>query len=251
MKHFPFTPLLFLILVNSAIPALSQDARAIMKKADDLMEGNSSHSVMVMTIVRPTWQRAVKFENWSKGREYAMTLILDPPKEKGQTFLKIRNDMWNWNPTINRMIKLPPSMLSQGWMGSDYTNDDILKESSVVNDYSHQIIGEEAIENYPCYKIELTPLEEAAVVWGKIILWISQKEYYQLRAEYFDEDGSLVKTHLLSEIKVMDDRRIPTHFEIIPADKPTQKTLVDIITMDFDIPIGDDFFSQQNMKAPK
>ncbi|MDP1624058.1 MAG: outer membrane lipoprotein-sorting protein [Bacteroidales bacterium] len=116
----------------------SQDAADIVKKADDLMQGVTSQSEMEMTIIRPTWQRSITFKNWGKGREHSMTLITAPPKESGQSFLKLKNDMWSWNPTINRMIKFPPSMMSQGWMGSDYTNDDILKESSLVLDYNHK-----------------------------------------------------------------------------------------------------------------
>lgn len=244
-KHVFFTAL-------ACMPALitAQDATEIVKKANDKMEGVSSETEMVMTVVRPTWQRSVSFKSWSKGREYSLTLITAPPKESGQTFLKLNNDMWSWNPTINRMIKLPPSMMSQGWMGSDYSNDDILKESSIVVDYTHKIIGSEAMGGFDCYKIQLDPKEEAAVVWGRILMWISKEELYQLRVEYFDEDGYLVKTHLLSDIKFMYDRKIPTHFEIIPEDKPNQKTLVDIKNIKFDIRIPDNFFSQQNMKYP-
>jgi len=229
----------------------AQDAKEIVKKAHNKMEGQSSQMEMIMTVVRPTWQRTVSFESWAKGRDFSLTLITEPPKESGQTFLKLKNDMWSWNPTINRMIKLPPSMMSQGWMGSDYSNDDILKESSIVVDYHHTIIGNDTIAGYDCFLIQLDPKEDAAVVWGKIIMWISKKEYYQLRTEYFDEDDYLVKTHLLSDIKFMYDRKIPTHFEIIPEDKPNQKTLVDIIRVKFNIKISESFFSQQNMKTIK
>lgn len=234
------------------LPALiqAQDAKEIIKKAHDKMEGESSEMEMVMTVVRPTWQRTVSFKNWAKGRDYALTLITAPSKESGQSFLKLKKDMWSWNPTINRMIKLPPSMMSQGWMGSDYSNDDILKESSIVVDYTHKIIDNETIDDFDCYKIQLDPKEEAAVVWGKIIMWVSKEEYYQLRTEFFDEDGYLVKTHILSDIRFMYDRKIPTHFEIIPEDKPNQKTLVDIISAKFDIRLQENFFSQQNMKYP-
>ncbi|NQV03276.1 MAG: outer membrane lipoprotein-sorting protein [Bacteroidia bacterium] len=235
------------------IPTLihAQDATEIIKKANDKMEGVSSESEMVMTVVRPTWERTVSFKSWSKGRDNSLTLITAPSKESGQTFLKLKNDMWSWNPTINRMIKLPPSMMSQGWMGSDYSNDDILKESSIVVDYIHKIIGNETVDDFDCYKIQLDPKEEAAVVWGKILMWVSKEEYYQLRIEYYDEDNYLVKSHILSDIKFMYDRKIPTHFEIIPEEKPNQKTLVDIKSVKFDIKIPDSFFSQQNMKTVK
>jgi len=239
------------LLVGAVISGVCQDATEIVKKADDLMQGVTSTSEMEMIIVRPAWQRSVKFKSWGKGRNLSMTLVTAPPKESGQSFLKLGNDMWSWNPTINRMIKLPPSMMSQGWMGSDYTNDDILKESSIVVDYTHRITGSDQVSGYDCHRIELIPKESAAVVWGKIILWISKKEYYELKAEYYDEDGKRVKTHLLSDIRFMHDRKIPTHFEIIPEDKPNQKTIVNILSAKFNIPLQDSFFSQQNMKNLK
>jgi len=239
------------VLLGGFFTGFSQDAKEIVKRADDLMQGATSQSEMEMTIVRPTWQRTVSFKSWGKGRDLSMTLITAPAKESRQSFLKLKNDMWSWNPTINRMIKLPPSMMSQGWMGSDYTNDDILKESSIVLDYIHKIIGSETISGYDCYKIQLEPKESAAVVWGKIILWISKAEFYELKASYYDEDGNMVKTHVLSDIKFMHDRKIPTRFEIIPEDKPNQKTIVKILSAKFNIPLQDSFFSQQNMKSLK
>ncbi len=247
MKKMMITGWLFLWIFG----AVGQDAKEIVKRADDLMQGVTSVTEMEMTIVRPTWERTVAFKSWSKGRDLSLTLITAPTKESGQSFLKLKNDMWSWNPTINRMIKLPPSMMSQGWMGSDYSNDDILKESSIVQDYSHKIIGTEIIAGYNCYKIQLDPSEKAAVVWGKIILWISKEEFYELKATYYDEDGAIVKTHLLSEIRLMHDRKIPTRFEIIPEDKPNQKTIVKIKSAKFNSPLQDSFFSQQNMKSLK
>jgi outer membrane lipoprotein-sorting protein len=251
MKTKFFTTFILWVSCFGTVPIMAQDATEIVRKAHDKMDGKSSEIEMVMTIVRPTWKRTVQFKSWAKGRDYSLTLITAPAKEKGQTFLKLTNDMWSWNPTINRMIKLPPSMMAQGWMGSDYTNDDILKESSIVVDYTHKIIGNETIEGFDCYKIQLDPKEEAAVVWGKMIMWISKEDYYQLKTTYYDEDGYLVKTHILSDIKFMYDRKIPTHFEILPEDKLNQKTLVDIVNVKYDITIPDNFFSQQKMKTIK
>jgi outer membrane lipoprotein-sorting protein len=120
-----------------------------------------------------------------------------------------------------------------------------------VQDYNHNIIGNETVSGYDCYKIQLDPKESAAVVWGKIILWISKAEFFEMKASYYDEDGKKVKTHLMSEIKFMHDRKIPTHYEIIPEDKPTQKTIVKMVNATFNIPLQDAFFSQQNMKSLK
>ncbi len=230
-------------------PVKAQDAREIIKLADEKMQGEkTSYSLMTMTIVRPTWERAVSFKNWTKGRDYALTLVTAPAKEQGQSFLKHQNDIWNWNPMISRMIKLPPSMMSQGWMGSDFSNDDLLKESSIVIDYTHEITGEELIDGRDCHIIELTPLEDAAVVWGKIIKWISKEDYLQMKSEYYDEDDYLIKTELSSNVQMMDNRLIPTRFELIPEDEEGNRTIVEIDEITFNKPIEDAFFSQQNMK---
>ena len=142
-------------------------------------------------------------------KDYALTLITAPAKDVGQSFLKRGTEMWNWNPSINRLIKLPPSMMSQGWMGSDYTNDDILKESSVVNDYTHEIIGEETIAGRECYRIKMVAKEDAAVIWGHQIRWIDKKDFLFMKAELYDEDGYLVRTETGSDIKTMDGQDYP------------------------------------------
>ncbi len=224
-------------------------ATEIVKRADEKFNGEkSSIMTMAMTIIRPSWQRSIEFRNWSLGRDFAMTLITSPAKDAGQTFLKRKSEMWSWNPSINRLIKLPPSMMSQGWMGSDYTNDDILKESSVVNDYSHSIEGEETVSGRECYRIRMVAKENAAVIWGHQIRWIDKRDFLLLRAELYDEDGSLVRTETSSEIKIMDGRTIQTRIEIVPAEEPANRTVVNIKEIKFNVPIQENFFSQQNMK---
>jgi outer membrane lipoprotein-sorting protein len=244
-----FTIITISLLISVVIPVHAQDAREIIKKADEKMQGEeTSQSTMTMTIVRPTWQREVTFKSWTKGRDYSLALVTAPAKESGQTFLKRETEMWNWNPTINRLIKLPPSMMSQGWMGSDFSNDDLLKESSIVVDYTHTIIGEEEIDGWDCYKIELIPLEDAAVVWGKIFKWIAKEEFLQMKTEYYDEDDYLIKTELAYDMKTMGGRLIPSKFELIPEEEEGHKTVVVMDDITFNEPIPDSFFSQQNMK---
>ena len=233
----------------SSLSAQEMNATDIVRKADEKFNGEkSSYSVMSMTIIRPEWKRSVEFKSWTLGKDYALALITAPAKEAGQTFLKRVSEMWSWNPSINRLIKLPPSMMSQGWMGSDYTNDDILRESSVVNDYVHEIAGEESIEGRLCYKIKMTAREEASIVWGKQIRWIDKKDYLVLKAELYDEDGYLVRTETGSDIKVMDGRTITSKIELVPAEEPENKTLVEIREIKFNITAEESFFSQQNMK---
>jgi outer membrane lipoprotein-sorting protein len=229
--------------------AQSLSATDIVRKADEKFNGEkSSIMTMSMTIIRPSWQRTVEFKNWSLGRSYALTLITAPAKDLGQSFLKRASEMWSWNPSISRLIKLPPSMMSQGWMGSDYTNDDIMKESSVVNDYTHEIAGEETIDGRPCFKIKMVSKENASVVWGKQIRWIDKKDFLMLRTELYDEQGSLVRVETGSDIRVMDGRTIPTKMELVPAEEPGNKTLVTIREIKFNVQIAESFFSQQNMR---
>ncbi len=235
------------LLILSAGKA--QNATEIVKRADDKMRGEKSSIVeMTMKIVRPTWERTIEFKSWTKGTEKSMVLITAPAKEKGQSFLKLGREMWNWNPTISRTIKLPPSMLSQGWMGSDFTNDDLLNQRSIVVDYTHSITGSETIEDRECYIIELQPKPDAPVVWGKIVFWISKQDDMILKSEYYDEDMYLVKTELAHDIKTMSGRILPATFELIPADEEGQKTIVTMKNIQFNVPIDDSFFSQQNMK---
>ncbi len=214
---------------------IAQNATEIIKKANDKERGTSSTGELSMTIVRPTWQRTLKFKMWAKGTDYSLTLVTYPAKEKGQTFLKRQKELWSWNPTISRMIKLPPSMMSQGWMGSDYTNDDILKESSMVVDYTHKILGSETLEDYDCYKIEMTPKSTAKVVWGKVIKWVSKDEYLQLKTVYYDEDGYKVKSEIGKNVKTIGGRLLPTIIEIIPEDEPGKKTIVEMTNVQFDV----------------
>jgi outer membrane lipoprotein-sorting protein len=245
---------IFILLVQgfslNTLFAQNLSATDIVRKTDEKFKGEmSGYSVMTMTIIRPAWQRTVEFKSWSMDDDYALTLITGPAREKGQTFLKRKNEMWSWNPAINRLIKLPPSMMSQGWMGSDYTNDDILRESSVVDDYIHTIEGEEDIDGRMCYRIKLLAKEDAGVLWSHQLWWVDKKEFIALKAELFDEDGLLVRTEYGKEIKILDGRLLPTLLELIPAENPGNKTVLRIIETKFNVRMEESFFSLQNMKT--
>jgi len=239
------------IFIGIMLPVamFGQDAKEIVRKAENLLKGEkTSYSEMVMQIVRPKYTRTVEFKSWGETDGNSMTLITAPAKEKGQSFMKLGNNMWSWNPAIQRLIKMPPSMMSQGWMGSDFSNDDAMRESSLVKDFTHKLIGNESVDNVQCYKIELTPLADADVVWGKIMIWIAEKESFEMKTEFYDEDGELVKTHISSDVKEFEGRRLPSVMTITPADKPDNKTVVTIKNIKFNIAIDDNFFTQQNMK---
>ncbi|MFA8436364.1 MAG: outer membrane lipoprotein-sorting protein [Marinifilaceae bacterium] len=243
---FPICILLFSQDVSGQSEKIT--AREIVRIADEKMRGLSSKGEYSMTIVRPTWSRTVTMKSWSKGTEYSLIYITAPAREKGQVFLKRQKDMWNWIPSIERLVKIPPSMMMQSWMGSDFTNDDLLKESSSLADYSHELEGTQEIRGYDCYQVALFPKEEAAVVWGKLVMWISKEGYHRLKTEYYDEDLYLVNEENLFDIKMMDDREIPTRMEMVPIDKEGNKTIFEFKDVKFDINIKESFFSQQNMK---
>ena len=223
-------------------------AKEIIRKADEKNRGSSSKGIMSMTIIRPKWERTIVMKNWSKGNDNFMIYITKPAKEKGQVFLKVGKEMWNYVPTISRMIKIPPSMMMQSWMGSDFTNDDLVKQSSIVVDYDHKLLGEEVIRDINCYKIELIPHPDAPVVWGKIISWITKDGYNLWKNEYYDEDGYLQNIENGYNIKKMGDRTIPTKFEMKPADEEGKKTVMEILEVEYNIKIDDSFFGKQNMK---
>lgn len=243
MKTKILLGLMLFTLIGSA-----QDARSLIQKMDDKLQGNSNKSEMKMTIVRPKYTRTIAFKNWSLGRDYFLTYVTAPSKDKGMVSMKYEKEMWSYTPSINRMIKLPPSMMSQGWMGSDYTNDDLVKQSSIVNDYEHTILSEEKVDGRDCYKIQMIPTKDANVVWGKIIIWVDKERYINLKSEYFDEEAFLVRTEIGKEVKPFDGRELPSVIEIIPEEEPDNRTLITIIDIEFDVDIEKSFFSQQNMK---
>ncbi|PLX11996.1 MAG: outer membrane lipoprotein-sorting protein [Marinilabiliales bacterium] len=250
MKTIKIIPLLMAVLMFQIVEIQAQNltAKEIIAKADQKNRGESSKGIMSITIVRPKWERNIQMKSWSKGDDLFMIYITAPAKEKGQVFLKVNKEMWNYVPTISRMIKIPPSMMMQSWMGSDFTNDDLVKQSSIVVDYDHKLIGEEEIRGQQCYVIELIPHPEAAVVWGKIKSWITKDGFNVWKNEYFDEDGFLQNTENAYNIKQMGDRKIPTKIEMIPTDKEGNKTIMEILEVEYNVGIKDSFFSKQNMK---
>lgn len=227
----------------------AQDAKSIVQKADEKMRGTTMQAEMIIKTIRPTWTREMQCKTWMKGNNLAMIFIVSPAKDKGIAFLKRKKEVWNWMPALERSIKLPPSMMSQSWMGTDFTNDDLVKESSVVEDYTHSITGDTVIQNKDCYIIQMIPKPEAAVVWGKVIVCIDKKDFLELHSRFYDDDGKLVNTMNSYDIKMMHDRIIPTRFEMIPADKKGQKTEMIYLNIQYNKPIDDTFFSVENMKT--
>ncbi len=234
------------LLLSSGISA--QNAYDIVKKSDDKLRSATSFAKIKITAVRPSWSKEMIIKTWTKNSNYSVALVTSPAKEKGIVFLRRDKEVWNYVPSISRTIKLPPSMMTQGWMGTDLTNDDMIKQSSILVDYNHKIAGEELIDGYNTWKIVLTPKENAAVIWGKIIMWIDKEEYNQLRGEYYDEDNFLINKLIGSNIKEFDGRKIPSHMEFIPEDNPGNKTLIDYLELNFNTKIPEKYFTTSYMK---
>ena len=245
--------MIFFFLNPDIVKRPQQDltAKDIVEKADDNMRGKTSQANITIKIIRPTWSREMNMKAWSKGDDYSMILVKSPPKEKGTVFLKRVKEVWNWIPSIERNIKLPPSMMSQSWMGTDFTNDDLVKEASSVVDYTHKHLGKETITGKECYKIEMIPKPSAAIVWEKVIVWIDIKDFLQLKAEFYDEDGKLVNIMNSGAVKEMGGRKITSKIEMIPVDKEGNSTWIIYNNIVFDEEIDDNFFTTRNMKQLK
>ena len=225
-----------------------QDAYEIVKKTEDKLRGDQSYSELSMTIVRPRWERTIALKSWSRGTQNSLILITHPARDRGTVYLKKGKEIYNWIPSIERNIKLPPSMMSQSWMGSDFTNDDLVNESSLIRDYEHELIGEVEVDGRKAWKIELIPNETAAVVWGKVILHIDQKEYIHLRTEFYDEEIDLVNIMEAKEIKDLGGKMLPSVLIMTPVDQEGHKTIMRYQSLDFDVNIPREYFTTQYMK---
>ena len=240
-----------LIALFICVNSYSQSALEIIEKSDVKLRGESSYSKITITIVRPKWQKTMTMKSWSVGTDYSVSLVTSPAKEKGSVFLKRKNEVWNYLPSLERTIKLPPSMMTQSFMGTDLTNDDLVKQSSMVVDYSHKILEEETVEGLKCWKLELLPNEEATVVWGKLIVWIDQLDYMQLKVEFYDEDEELVNLMNGYNFKMFGNKKLPSKIEFIPLEDEGNKTVIEYNSWKFDQKIPSNYFTTQYVSRLK
>lgn len=239
------TLIFFTILVAGS--AQSQDAREIIRQMEHNLHGDASVNEMSMQVVRPRYTREVTMRSWSLGDDYSLIYVTAPARDAGTAFLKRGNEIWNYQPNIDRTIKMPPSMLSQSWMGSDFTNDDLVNASSFTNDFSHEHTGTEIIDGHECYVIEMKPNPDNPIVYEKVIYWVSKEYYLPVRTENYDEYDDLVSTVHFREIKNMGGKYIHTIMEMIPADRDNQKTVITTHSANFGVDIKQDFFSTRNL----
>jgi outer membrane lipoprotein-sorting protein len=252
MKHVKLSLmtafLIFGIMLIAGNNLMAEDAKEIIRKMEDKMHGDASYSEMTMTTVRPRYTREISLKSWSLGDDYSLILVTAPAREQGTSYLKRKNEIWNFVPSIDRTVKMPPSMMTQSWMGSDFTNDDLVRGNSTVDDFDHELLGSEVIDGTETWKIEMTPHPETPVAYEKIIRWVSKDNYLPVKVENYNEYDELVSTIKFGEVKELGGRELPTLMEMIPHDKKDHKTIITTHTAEFEIDISMEFFSQQNMR---
>jgi len=237
----------------SGIPtaaADSLDVDKIIKDVDEMYRSKSSYSEMEMEIVTPNWSRTLKMDAWSKGMDKTFIRILSPKKEEGVGTLRIDNEMWNYLPKTNKVVKIPPSMMMSSWMGSDFTNDDLVKEFSLFEDYTYEHIYTDSLTDSLIF-IESIPREDLPVVWGSIVIVVQVDDYIPIREEYYDEENELMRILYFSDVKDFDGRRIPSVMKMVPLDDEGHETLIRYLDLKFNIDIDKSIFSLRNLRDYK
>lgn len=222
--------------------------KEIVRKADDLTRGERSYSECSMTVTTPHWERTIKLNAWTQGTDKALIVITSPAKEKGVASLKIGREMWSFVPRIDRTIKIPPSMMLQSWMGSDFTNEDLAKADSIVTEYTHHLERTEVIDGEEVWIISCIPKADAAVVWGKIVIAVRKRGYLPLWEDLYNEDGGLIKKLTFSNVQTISGREVPTVMMMENLKKKGSRTVIDCPMLDFQPRIDEDLFSLQNLK---
>lgn len=236
------------LLVPSAAYAGAPSGKEIIEKMDRLLWGKTTVGLYEMTVTTPSWTRTLEMKAWESSREKTFIRILAPARERGNATLRRGVEMWNYLANVERVIKIPPSMMLQSWMGSDFTNDDLVKESSIVEDYDHTNLGEVALDGTAVFKVEAIPKEDAPVVWGKVMYWVRVEDSVPLREEFYSERGELIRVLRFSDVREMGGRTIPTRWEMTPVKRAGRKTVFRIKEMEFNSEIPAEVFTLRNMK---
>ena len=235
---------IFFILLVLTLSLIANEADDIIKKLDENMRGKNVSMEMTMKIVSLGHERTMKMQSFSEGTKKSFTKILYPPKDRGITFLSLNNQMWQYVPKIERIIKIPPSMMLQNWMGSDITNDDMVKQSSLVDDYDARVIQKQG----SVVTIELIPKEDAAVVWGKIITNIDTTTYTSNKDIFYDEDGVEVRYFIYDKVKKFSKYYIPTVWRVESVDKKDRYTEIILEDVKYDTEISKEYFKKSALK---
>ncbi|MDL1985792.1 MAG: outer membrane lipoprotein-sorting protein [Deltaproteobacteria bacterium] len=238
-----------IIIAAFSATAKAQDAQSIIETSFNYMRGNASIATVHMIIHRPDWERAMTIKAWTKGQKQSLFRIIAPPRDNGNGTLKKGREMWIYNPKVNRVIKLPPSMMSQAWMGSDFSNNDLSKTDSIINDYTHTLTGVENIDGKKVYLIKSIPKPEAPVVWGMQIQKIREDNII-LSQEFFDEDFKSVKKMTGFQIQMLGGKLFPKVWRMQKTDAKDKYTELVYNELVFKQRLEDSLFTISNLRNP-
>jgi len=244
-----------LVLISSlgfslAASANEHDATTIVRDAVNHWRGFSSESVMTMVIHRPDWERSMTMRAWTKGEDHSLVRVLEPKKDRGNGTLTDDDNMWTFSPKVNRVIKIPSSMMGQSWMGSDFSNKDVARTDDIIDQYDHSILSVEEIDGVTIYEIESIPHEDAPVVWGREVLRIRDDHVVKTH-RFFDQDGELVKKLESLEIGEMGGRVIALRQRMGKIDAPDEWTEIQVDSVDYDVDLKDSLFTLSNLRNPR
>jgi hypothetical protein len=238
------------LLLTQAAQAQSIDARQLVQQAMDHWRGLTSYSEMTMTIHRPEWERSMTMKSWSKGEKLSLVRVTEPTRDAGNGTLLNDGNMWTFTPKINRIIKVPSSMMSQSWMGSDFSNKDISKSTDIIDQYDHELTGQEERDGHFYYTVTSIPHEDAAVVWGKEVLTV-RDDYVLVEQQFWDQDGVLVKALETLEIREMGGRPVARVMRMGEVDKPDEWTQLTANAIEFDLELPGSLFTLSNLRNPR
>ena len=244
----------FLSLLLLVIPALGiaeeLDGKTIVRDAINHWRGLSSYTEITMVIHRPDWERSMTMSAWTKGDKQTLVRVIEPKKDRGNGTLTDDKSMWSYSPKVNRVIKVPSSMMGQSWMGSDFSNKDIAKADDIVDEYEHSILKIEEIDDVTIYDIQSIPNEDAAVVWGSELMRI-RDDHVVLQHSFYDQDGELVKSLKTMEIVEMGGRVIAKRQRMNKADEPDEWTEIQVNDVQYEVDLKDSLFTLSNLRNPR
>jgi len=241
---------LFFYICATVQPSYADEAAELVKAAINYWRDVSSYSVVDMTIHRPRWERTMTLRVWTRGEKQSLVRVMAPAKDAGNGTLLVDNKVWTFSPKINRIIKIPSSMMYQSWMGSDFSNNDVARADDLIHLYTHKLIGTETHEGRKTFVVESIPFDSAPVVWGKEVIKI-RDDYVMLEHAFFDQDMRLVKKMVAMEVKPMGGKEIATLERMQKMDKPDEWTQILVKEARFGIDVPASTFTLSNLRNPR
>jgi len=241
---------LFVLSAAGSAGAQSVDANDLIRRTEKELRAKSEQGTVSMTVRTPDWQRTLEMDYWAINPDKTFIRVTAPAKEAGTSTLRLGSNMWNYLPPVERVIKIPPSLMLQSWLGSDFTNDDLVRESSLEKDYDHKLAGEVTQDGDPCYRIISTPKPGAPVVWGHLVIFVRKRDGLPRREEFYDEKDTLRKVLSFEDIRMTDGRMYPMRWKMVSVTKPGHETTLVYKTFKFDRPIAASVFTRENLQQP-